>query len=239
MRLIIPESIKYRLLVGSPTINWLNRMLRPSNWRARLRIKEVIARALSGGGKVKLFIGCGRCRLDHTWLHADIHRGDLYINALKRLPFEENQVDFIFSEHFIEHLPETKIRRFWKECQRILKPGGWMRHSTPDLDFFIRLYGGKIKNVTLDAFYSRIRHIRKETPHPCIFMNEVLHLWGHRFNYSQDYLQEIWKEAGFINMRRARFCESEISELANLEQHGVEEWYRNQATLVMEAQKPA
>ena len=84
------------------------------------------------------------------------------------MPFDDNTVDFIFSEHMIEHLPEKTIRRFWGECFRVLKPSGWMRHSTPDLTFIVRLYLGEIKDVSLDDFYSRIRHIRKDTPHPCI-----------------------------------------------------------------------
>jgi len=234
----LSEAIKYRLLVGHPAINWLNRVLRPSNWLARLRRRKVIAAALASGRPVKLFIGCGRSRRDDTWLHADIHRGDIYINATRRLPFEDNKVDFVFSEHFIEHLPEVKIRKFWKECFRILKPGGRMRHSTPDLDFYVRLFRGETENATLDKFYNRIRHIRKETPHASVFMNEVLTLWGHVFNYNENYLRTVWEEAGFINVTRSVFGKSSVPELSNLEQHGDEEWYRYQATLVMEAQKP-
>jgi predicted SAM-dependent methyltransferase len=235
---MIPESVKYRLLVGSPTINWLNRILRPSNWLAKFRTKIAIKNAVIRGGPLKLFIGCGRIRLDDSWLHGDIHRSPIYINALKALPFADNQLDFIFSEHFIEHVPEVKLRKFWKESYRVLKPGGWMRHTTPDLKFMINLYLGKVDGVTLEIFYDRIRHIRKDTPHSCIFMNEILTLWGHLFNYDEDYIKIIWQESGFVNVRRCKFRESVIPQLNNLEQHGNEEWVQQQFTLIMEAQKP-
>ena len=112
-----------------------------------------------------------------------------------------------------------------------------MRHSTPDLRFYLNLYQGKVENVSLDMFYSRIRHIRPTTPHPCVFMNEILHLWGHLFNYDEDYLRKIWEEVGFVNIKRCKYGKSIIPELTNLEQHAVEGWYQQQATLVMEAQK--
>ena len=235
----VPESIKYRLLANSPTMQWLNCTFRPKNWWVRYKTKERLKALSTNNAYIKLFIGCGRTRLDRTWLHADICHGEVYVNALKPLPFQANSVNFIFSEHFIEHLPEEKMRFFWKECFRILRPGGWMRHSTPDLDFYIKLYEGKIEGVTLDDFYNRIRHIRKETPHRCIFINEVLQMWGHQFNYSEDYLTTIWQDSNFINLRRAEYGVSSVTDLSNLEQHGTEAWYRNQATLIMEAQKPA
>ncbi|MDI6855071.1 MAG: hypothetical protein QME75_15875 [Deltaproteobacteria bacterium] len=113
-----------------------------------------------------------------------------------------------------------------------------MRHSTPDLDFYIQLYLGILEDVTLLMFYSRIRHIRKETPHPCVFMNKVLSMWGHQFNYNQDYLKKIWDLSGFVIIRRVSVGESRIPELTNLESHSNTEWFKSRATLVMEAQKP-
>lgn len=232
------EKIKYRLLVGSSLINWLNRIIRPKNWLIRIRTKSKIKQVLRSGKPIKLNIGCGRTRLDKTWLHADIHRGDIYVNVNKKLPFGDNTADFIFSEHFIEHLPEKKIREFWKECYRILKPGGWMRHSTPDLEFMVKFYQGKIEGVDLDMFYERIRHIRKVTPHPCIYMNEILTLWGHVFNYDESYLSQVWSKVGFVDINRVRYGESDRPELAGLEQHSQAPWVQDSFTLIMEARKP-
>ena len=231
------EALKYRLLVESPFINWLNRAIRPRNWWVRLKTKETLQRALSSGKPIKLNIGCGRTRLDDTWLHADIHRGDVYLDIFKPFPLPENSVNYIFSEHFIEHLPEAKMRQFWKECHRVLKPGGWMRHSTPDMEFLVKLYLGQVEGVDMDKFYDRIRHIRKETPHRCVYMNEVIHLWGHLFVYDESYLTKVWQGAGFSEIRRTRFGESIESALSGLEQHSRVEWIQNGFTLILEAKK--
>ena len=93
--------------MGSALINWVNRIARPSNWLVRIRTKAIIRQALQSGKPVKINIGCGRTRLDKTWLY-----GDMYVDVYQRLPFDDNTVDFMFSEHFIEHLPENRIRRF-------------------------------------------------------------------------------------------------------------------------------
>ncbi|MFX0199577.1 MAG: methyltransferase domain-containing protein [Candidatus Hodarchaeota archaeon] len=238
MKILLSEAIKYRVLTGSSCIEWLNRSLRPANWLARFRTRSTIKWTLSNGGAVKVNIGCGRTRIDETWLHGDIHRGDIYVNAMKRFPFEDDSVDVIFSEQLIEHLPGKKIRKFWSECFRVLKPGGWMRHSTPDLDFIVKLYHGEIHDVDLDMFYQRIRHIRKDTPHPCIYMNEILTLWGHRFIYDESYLRKVWMDSGFVNVKRVRYGLSDKPELAGLEQHSKTGWVQNGFTLIMEAQKP-
>jgi len=114
-----------------------------------------------------------------------------------------------------------------------------MRHSTPDLEFIVKLYRGETKDVNLDMFYQRIRHIRKHTPHPCIYMNEILTLSGHVFNYDESYLRHVWRDAGFEHIKRLQYGISDIPELAGLEQHSQVSWVQNGFTLVMEAQKPS
>lgn len=51
-----------------------------------------------------LQIGGGKHLLKHGWLNADIIAGDIYFNAVKRLPIPDGSFDFVFAEHFIEHI---------------------------------------------------------------------------------------------------------------------------------------
>ena len=51
-----------------------------------------------------------------------------------RLPFEDNNIDYIFSEHFFEHLFFDEALALFKECHRILKPGCLIRTCVPDAD---------------------------------------------------------------------------------------------------------
>jgi predicted SAM-dependent methyltransferase len=51
-----------------------------------------------------------------------------------RLPFENSAFSFIFSEHFFEHLFLDEASELFKECYRVLQPGGCMRTVVPDAD---------------------------------------------------------------------------------------------------------
>ncbi len=230
------ERLKYRLLTV-PALNWLNRTVRPSNWLARLRTPFVIRRALASGRPVRLHLGCGRSRSGTGWIHGDIHRGDVFVDVRRRLPFPDGSVDLVFSEHLIEHLKLPVAGRFLKECHRVLKPGGWMRHSTPDLRFYVDLYVGNLAGFDLDAFYSRIRHVRRQTPLPCVYMNEVLTLGGHAFIFDEGFLSQMLREGGFSDVRRVPYGRSEVPALNGMEQHTSSPWMQR-GTLVMEARKP-
>ena len=173
-------------MVNYSFVRWLNRWVRPKNLITFVSTRRRIKRYLKNHKDIKLNIGCGRNHLQ-GWLNADISYGDIYLDATKKFPFENNSVTFIFSEHLIEHLPLNKGIKFLKECYRVLKPGGVLRLSTPDLRFYINLYLGEEKEVALDEFCSRIRHIFPTTPHRCMFINKILTEFGHLFNYDYDF----------------------------------------------------
>jgi glycosyltransferase involved in cell wall biosynthesis/predicted SAM-dependent methyltransferase len=89
--------------------------------------------------KLKLHIGCGTLYKE-GWINIDnnsdnnIEKIDLNIDVTNRLPFEDNSIDFIYHEYFIEHLSYEEGELFLQECYRILKPDGVMRFACPDLD---------------------------------------------------------------------------------------------------------
>lgn len=51
-----------------------------------------------------------------------------------RLPFEDNQFTFAYSEHFFEHLFLDEACELFKECFRVLHPGACLRVVVPDAD---------------------------------------------------------------------------------------------------------
>lgn len=65
---------------------------------------------------------------------------NLRCDVTQGLPFQNNEVDGVYSEHFIEHLSQTDGIGFLRECRRILKPGGTIRIATPDLEVSARNY---------------------------------------------------------------------------------------------------
>jgi len=50
------------------------------------------------------------------------------------LPFADGSVEFIYTSHTLEHLPEAAVYRFLEESNRVLAPGGGIRITVPDFD---------------------------------------------------------------------------------------------------------
>jgi predicted SAM-dependent methyltransferase len=67
---------------------------------------------------------------------ASIERYDLK----KKLPHADGSIDFVYSSHFLEHLPVQLARQLMKEVFRVLRPGGVARIVVPDLAFGARQY---------------------------------------------------------------------------------------------------
>ena len=237
MHLQLSDKWKYRLLVEYPVIDWLRRNLSLSNWWIRAATGYRVRQITRKGEPIYLHVACSRTRLP-GWVHGDIYHGEIYLDARKRLPFPDDSVDLIFSEHFIEHMSVKQLEFFLRESFRILKPGGYIRHSTPDLEFYVKLYLGQTTGVTLDDFWSRARHIRPTTPPHAVYMNEILRMYGHKFICDFDFLASLCLDAGFVDVKRVSYGISEIPELRGLEQHSQVEWFRSQATLLVEACKP-
>lgn len=66
------------------------------------------------------------------WAHR--HPDRLFAHDLdQRLPVPDDSVDFVFSEDFIEHVPQRSQVKYLAETLRILRPGAVHRISTPCL----------------------------------------------------------------------------------------------------------
>ncbi|GAB6842308.1 hypothetical protein JCM2811A_13090 [Methylorubrum rhodinum] len=53
---------------------------------------------------------------------------------IMKLPFENEQFDFVITDQVFEHIEGSPIEAF-KECNRVLKPGGYAVHTTCFLQF--------------------------------------------------------------------------------------------------------
>ena len=82
---------------------------------------------------------------DNKFIHHDLSYN---------IPFKNNTVDFIFPSQFVEHLFKSDAENFLKESYRILKLGGKLRISVPDLDFAVKQYlRGKKKTNARKLFF--------------------------------------------------------------------------------------
>lgn len=158
----------------------------------------------------KVNLGCGTKLLD-GWINVDIID---YPNVLKHdlrkpLPFNDNSIDFFFSEHCIEHFSQKDGFSLIKEIYRCLVPNGVVRITVPNLEFIVECYN----NNKLDAWES-VNYIPKTK---CNLMNDAFCKWGHMWQYDFEYLKLILKSAGFINIYKQLHKISDYKELNNIE----------------------
>ncbi len=133
----------------------------------------------------KLNIGCGDHPLE-GWQNGDIALpiGAGYLDATKRFPFRDGEIDRIFSEHMIEHVPFAGGKAMLAECYRVLAPGGRIRISTPSLEFLHGLMWQPIEETERYVkwacrVFSPGAPVRAET-----VINNFVRAWGHQFIWS-------------------------------------------------------
>lgn len=89
-----------------------------------------------------LNVGCGT-RYHNDWTNVDMvstGEGVIAANLLKGIPYPDNTFDAVYHSHVLEHFTREGGEHFVSECIRVLKPGGVLRISTPDLENITRQY---------------------------------------------------------------------------------------------------
>lgn len=181
---------------------------------------------------IKLHIGCAEHLLLDNWINMDINSIPNVIkhDAREHFLYENNSVDFIFSEHFIEHLNIDEEIIFFKEAYRILKPDGVIRTSTFDIDdFLMHLHPDnenwvEFKNTVCGGYFKN-KNTRIE------FLSTVVYENGmHKNILNVEELTRLLSLSGFSKFNTPKMKESSYLELQNLE-------YRYNSTCIVEAIK--
>ena len=139
------------------------------------------------------------------WDNIDILNlpGVIQHDLTKGIPYPQNSVDLIHCSHFIEHLTIEEGKELLREIYRVLKPGGMVRISTPDLDTLIGLYS-KAQLYTLCKIQPE--EYQKANTHGERFSRIVFS--GHKCIYTLPMLKAFLREAGFPMSRRVEHDES-------------------------------
>lgn len=182
-------------------------------------------------GPVKLNIGCGT-DYKKGWVNVDnnsdnnIKKLDVSWDLRNALPLHDNSVDFIFNEHFQEHLTVEEGIISNRDFLRVLKPGGVLRIATPDLEKVVNGYLNipLSKDPVIRQFNVDFVKTRAE------WMNMSFSWWGHKWLYDYEELKRRLEEAGFTKIKRVSISKSSHPELKNIE-------IRSSISLVVEATK--
>ena len=165
-----------------------------------------------------LNLGGGNVLFDR-WLTADVcPSSDIYMDITKPLPLPDKSIDIIYSEEAIEHIPYDRVLVLLRECFRVLKPGSYIRLTTPSLDYFCM-------RALQDPEYVQE-------------LNDIFYCHHHKRIFSEKELELLLENIGFINVYKSSYRDP-LSRYGHFDSHAARhsdslpEWSQ-----YWEAQKP-
>jgi predicted SAM-dependent methyltransferase len=89
-----------------------------------------------------LHIGCGDNILPTPFENLDIRpsKGVDHVSEAFPLPFKDGEFDLVYTSHVLEHFKKIDTQPVLNEWVRVLKPGGTIRISVPNLENLIKIY---------------------------------------------------------------------------------------------------
>ena len=171
--------------------------------------------------------GCGHSP-EPGWINSDrrnIPGIDIVCDIRDGLPLESGSIDYGASVHALQEIPYPDVVYVLQELRRVLKPNGVLRLVLPDLEKSIRAY---LRN---DGDYFLVPDEDTKTIGGKLIV-QVLWYGHSRTLFTYDFVEELLFEAGFGEVGRCRYKETNSS-------HGdiVELDRREQESLFVEAVK--
>lgn len=160
-------------------------------------------------------------------------------NCKKRLPFADNSVDYIYTSHLLEHFKKFEAEEIVRDCYRLLKKGGIIRITVPDLELLVKKYLQKdikyFKKITAlmnlskekeeDAGEVLLTDILMDNFYPSFYKKKPtvatklmsFFVRPHCWMYDYESLESLLKSAGFQNIKRRAFREGFAPDLDYLD----------------------
>lgn len=140
----------------------------------------------SNSSALHVHLGCGNRRLS-GWLNLDSPNYDIS----RPLLWEDGSVEAYFLEHVIDHVSEEKVRGFFFEAFRSLKPGGILRLAFRDV--------ASLVGTLTPAFrqYMKSRHPHPHAPVPSDELEALLAFYSQKSVWSVERLTEVLRSGGF------------------------------------------
>ncbi len=151
---------------------------------------------------MKLNIGCRSSRISN-FLNCDMVDGPCvdYVCYADVLPFEDDSVDEILSEHMIEHLTFEEFNRAIVEWHRVLKKKGVLTIECPDLygvcKEFVEL-NNHAQYLSFKGYWPLIAHLYG---HQRGANKEEKLSQVHKSGYTREYLIYVLHGVGFWETR--------------------------------------
>jgi predicted SAM-dependent methyltransferase len=170
--------------------------------RLRAPLERRKAERLAQGAPLKLHLGSGGQR-PAGWVNVDLvgMDADLYWDLTRPLPFADGVAEAVFLEHVLEHFPLAQVLDLLTEAKRLLAPGGILRVGVPDFGRYLESYAGD---------HGFIERERPGRPTALLAVGEVAQSHGHRSVWDAETLELALTEAGFEQVGRRAFGDSDL-----------------------------
>jgi predicted SAM-dependent methyltransferase len=164
-------------------------------------------------GITKVHLGPGQKNYLKGWINVDANiftsKPDIWADLRNRLPFSDNSVDFFYSHHVIEHLPDLQFH--FNEMYRCLKKNGRIRVGGPDGDAAIEKFINKEESWFSD-FPDKRNSIGGKLENFIFCRKEHLTI----LTYS--WLEELALNAGFSDIKKCKpKIETNFNDIVNEE----------------------
>lgn len=141
-----------------------------------------------------------------------------YGDILKGLPLEANSVDLLYCSHILEHLTVQEVDVALSNCFRCLKPNGIFRLVLPDIEAMATEY---IQSSSPDAVhhFMQLTWLGEEhrTPSALSAVKQWMSRGRHLWMWDYKAFEKKLENAGFCNIRRAKFGDSDIDAFQSVE----------------------
>ena len=154
--------------------------------------------------KVYIHLGCGDIA-SPEFINVDVHPAPHvhYVHDVTDLSiFPDGYADLVYACHLLEHIRHNKLKSTLWEWKRILKPGGVLRLSVPDLDKILHIYKSCSNDIACIIGPLMGSQLNKHGMHCSVF------------NYK--YLHEKLTELGFKNIHQW--------DIAKADHHNFQDW---------------
>jgi len=149
--------------------------------------------------------------------HKLLHENRFVFHNLEYgLPFVDRCADFIYSAHFVEHLTKQDGAHLLTEAFRVLKPGGRIRISVPDLAYAVSLYKSETERM-LDS-YLFVEH-------------RGSYFARHKYMYDYQLMKATLERIGFTDVSRCSYRQGRVPDVVLLDN-------RPEDSLFVEASRP-
>ena len=163
-----------------------------------------IRRILTERSEIFIEVGAGDKKGENGWTTIDVTNNcDIYWDLRKGLPFPNESILKIYSEHFFEHLSFKECQKFLDDCLRVLVPDGTFSICVPNARIYIEAY---LKDRTLDnnQFFGYKPAYNNTTK--IDYVNYTAYMNGHhKYMFDEENIIVILRDIGFRQVRLRSF----------------------------------